>query len=90
MGRSRSRLSVELMEVSPGCVCKGGSNLIVISFLGYELDSWTYFGSGMAFSLEYTLANRGKLRVTLAGTRDDTGSVVELGDSGSSSPWVET
>ena len=26
----------------------------------------------------------------LAGTGDDTGSVVELGDSGSSSPWVET
>ena len=23
MGRSRSRLSVESMEVSPGCVCKG-------------------------------------------------------------------
>ena len=27
MGRSRSRLSVESVEVSPGCVCKGGSNL---------------------------------------------------------------
>ena len=90
MGRSRSRLSVESMEVSPGCVCKGGSDLTVISFPGSELDSWTYFGFGMAFSLEYTLGNCGKLRVTLVGTGDDTSSVVELGDSGSSSPWVET
>ena len=23
MGRSRSRFSIESMEVSPGCVCKG-------------------------------------------------------------------
>ena len=90
MGRSRSRLSVESMQVSPGCVCKGGSDLTVISFLGSESDSWTYFGSGMAFSLEYTLRNCGKLRVTLVGTGDDIGSIVELGDSGSSSPWVET
>ena len=90
MGRSRSRLSVESIEVSPGCVCKGGYNLTVISFLGSESDSWTCFSSGMAFSLEYTLGNYGKLRVTLARTRDDTGSVVGLGDSGSSSPWVET
>ena len=52
----------------------------------------------MAFSLEYTLGNCGKLRVTQVGTGDDTGSVVELGDSGviglddssSLSPWVET
>ena len=43
MGRSRSRLSVELVEVSPGCVCKGGSDLTVISFLGSELDSWNFF-----------------------------------------------
>ena len=90
MGRSRSRLSVESMQVSPGCECKGGSNLTVISFPGSESNSWTYFGSGMAFSLEYTLGNCGKLRVTLVGTGDDTGSVVELGDSGSSSSWVET
>ena len=56
------------------------------------------FGYGMAFSLEYNLGNCGKLRVTLARTRDDTSLVVELGDlgvigsddSGSSSPWVET
>ena len=61
MGRSRSRLSVESMEVSPGCVCRGESDLTVISFTGSELDSWTYFGSGMAFSLEYTLGNCGKL-----------------------------
>ena len=78
------------MKVSPGCVCKGGSDLTVISFPRSESDSWTYFGSGMAFSLEYTLGNCGKLLVTLVGTRDDTGSVVELDDSGSSSPWVET
>ena len=86
------------MEVSPGGVCKGGFDLTVISFIGFELDSWTCFGSGMAFSLEYTLGNCGKLRVTLVGTGDDTGSVVELGDSGvigsddsgSLSPWVET
>ena len=84
MGRSRSRLFVESMEVSPGCVCKGGSDLTVISFPGSKLDSWTYFGSGMAFALEYTLGNCGKLQVTLAGTGDDTGSMVELGDSGSS------
>ena len=52
----------------------------------------------MAFSLEYTLGNYGKLQVTLVGTGDDTGSVVELGDSGviglddsgSLSSWVET
>ena len=98
MRRSRSRLSVESMEVSPSCVCKGGSNLTVISFLGFELDSWTCYCSGMTFSLEYTLENCGKLRVTLARTGDDMGSIVKLGDSsvigsddlGSSSPWVET
>ena len=39
MGRSRSRLSVESMEVSLGCVCKGGYVLIVISFPGSGLDS---------------------------------------------------
>ena len=89
MGRSRSRLFVESMEVSPGYVCKGGSNLTVISFPGSKSDSWTCFGSVMAFSLEYTLGNYGKLGVTLVGTGDDTGSVVELGDLGSSSPWVE-
>ena len=61
MGRSRSRLSVESMEVSLGCVCKGGSDLTVISFPGSELNSWTCFDSGMAFSLEYTLGNLGKL-----------------------------
>ena len=57
----------------------------------------------MIFSLEYTLGTYGKLRVTLAGTGDDTSLVVKLGnsgvidfddsgsdDSGSSSPWVET
>ena len=66
MGRSRSRLSVELVEVSPSCVCKGGSDLTVVSFPTFELDSWTCFCSGMAFSLEYTLGNCGKLRVTLA------------------------
>ena len=90
MGRSRSGLSVESMEVSPGFVCKGGSDLTVISFPGHESDSWTYFDSGMAFSLEYILGNCEKLRVALAGIGDDSGSVVELGDSGSSSPWVET
>ena len=90
MGRSKSRLFVESMEVSPGFVCKGGSDLTVISFPGPESDSWTYFGYGMAFSLEYTLGNCEKLRVALAGIEDDTGSVVELGDSGSSTPWVET
>ena len=90
MGRSRSRLSVESMEVSLGCVCKGGFDLTMISFPGSELDSWTCFGYGMAFSLEYTLGNYGKLRVTLDGTGDDMGLVVHLGDSGSSSPWVET
>ena len=57
MGRSRSRLSVESVEVSPGCVCKGLFDLIVISFPGSELDSWTCFCS----SLEYTLGNCGKL-----------------------------
>ena len=88
MGRSRSRLFIELMEVSPGCVCKGWSDLTVISFQRPESNSWTYFGSGMAFSLEKTLGNYEKLRVTLAGIGDDTSSVVELGDSGSSSPWV--
>ena len=77
MGRSRSRLSVELMEVLPGCVCKGGFDLTVISFLGSESDSWTCFDSRMTFSLEYTLGNCGKLRVTLAGTWGDTGFVVE-------------
>ena len=101
MGRSRSRLSVESMEVSPGspgCVCKGGYDLIVISFPGSKLDFWTCFSSGMAFSLEYTLGNYGKLRVTLVGTGADIGLVVELDDSGvigmddlgSSSLWVET
>ena len=90
MGRSRSRSYVESMEVSPGCVCKGGSNLTVISFPGSKSDSWTCFSSGMTFALDYTLGNCGKLRVTLAGTGDDTSLVVELGDSGSSSPWVET
>ena len=35
----RSRLFVELVEVSQGCVCKGGSDLTVISFSGSELDS---------------------------------------------------
>ena len=98
MGRSRSRLFVESVEVSPNCVCKGRSDLTVISFPRSELDSWTCFCSGMTFSLEYTLGNCGKLRVTLAGTGDDTGTVVKLGDlgvididdSGSSSPWVET
>ena len=96
--RSRSRLSVESVEVSSGCVCKGGSALTVILFLGFELDSWTCFCFGMTFSLEYTLGNCGKLRVTLARIGDDTGSVVKLGDlgvidsddSGSSSPWVKT
>ena len=90
MGRSRSKLYVELVEVSPGCVCKGESNLIVISFPRFELDSWTCFCYGMTFSLKYTLGNCGKLRLTLAGIGDDMGSVVKLGDSGSSSPWVET
>ena len=79
MGRSRSRLSVESVEVSPGCVC--GSDLSVISFPGFELDSWTCFCSRMTFSLEYTLGNCGKLRVTLAGIGDDIGLVVKLGDS---------
>ena len=41
MRRSRSRLSVESMEVLVGCVCKGGSDLTVISFPGSESDSWT-------------------------------------------------
>ena len=98
IGRSKSRLSVESVEVSPSCVCKGGSDLTVISLLGSELDSWTYFCSAMAFSLEYTLGNCEKLQVTLVGLGDDTGSVIKLGDSGvidsddlgSSSPWVET
>ena len=44
LGRSRSRFSIESMKVSPGCVCKGGSDLTMISFLGFELDSWTFFG----------------------------------------------
>ena len=39
MGRSRSRLFVESVEVSPGCICKGGFDFTVISFLGFELDS---------------------------------------------------
>ena len=73
MGRCRSRLSVESVEV-------GGSNLTMISFPRSELDSWTCFCSGMTFSLEYTLGNCGKLRVTLAGTGDDTGSLLKLGD----------
>ena len=98
IGRSKSKLSVESVEVSPGYVCKGGSDLTVISFLESELDSWTCFCSRMTFSLEYTLGNCGKLQVTLVGTGDDTGSMVKLGDSGvidpddsgSSSPWVET
>ena len=108
MGRSRSRLSVELVEVSPGCVCKGGSDLTVISFprsdlavISFprsELDSWTCFCFEMAFSLEYTLGNCGKFRVTLVGIGDDTSSVVklddssviDLDDSSFSSPWVET
>ena len=81
MGRFRSRLSVESVEVSPGCVCKDGSDLTVISFLGSKLDSWTYFCSGMTFSLEYILGNCGKLPVTLAGIGDDSGSL---------SLWVET
>ena len=38
MGRSTSRLSVESMEVSLGCVCKGGFDLTVISFAGFELE----------------------------------------------------
>ena len=80
--RSRSRLSVESVEVSPGCVCKGGSDLTVISFSGSELDSWTCFCFEMAFSLEYTLGNCGKFRVTLVGIGDDTSSVVKLGESG--------
>ena len=63
MGRSRSRLSVESVEVSPGCVCKGGFDLTVISFPGSELDSWTCFCYGMTFSLEYNLGTCGKLRV---------------------------
>ena len=37
--KSKSRFFVELVEVSPGCVCKGGSDLIVISFPRSELDS---------------------------------------------------
>ena len=93
----RSRLFVESVEVSLCCVRKGGFDFTVISFPGSELDSWTCFCFGMAFSLEYTLGNRGKLRVTLVGIGDDASSVVELGDSGvngsddsgSSSPWVE-
>ena len=78
------------MEVSPGFACKGGFDLTIISFPESKLDSWTCFGSRMAFSLEYTLGNYGKLSVTLARTGDDMESVVELGDSGSLSPWVET
>ena len=39
MGQSRSRLSVESVEVSPGCVCKGGFDLTVISFPRTKLDS---------------------------------------------------
>ena len=61
MGRSRSRLSIESVKVSPGCVCKGGSDLTVISFPGFELDSWTCFCSGMAFSLELHLRNLWKI-----------------------------
>ena len=34
MGRYKSRLFVESMEVSPDYVCKGGSDLTVISFPG--------------------------------------------------------
>ena len=88
-GRSRSRFSVESMEVSPGCVCKGGSDLTVISLPRSESGSWTCFGSGMAFSLEYTLGKCEKLRVTLARTGDDTGSVVEFGDEGSRRGYVK-
>ena len=80
MGRSRSRLFVESVEVSPGCVCKGGFDLTVISFPGSELESWICFCFGMAFSLEYTFGNCGKLRVTLAGIGNDTSLVVKLGD----------
>ena len=71
-------LFVESMEVSLGFVCKGGSDLTMISFLGSESDSWTCFDFGMAFSTEHTLGNCGKLGVTLAGTGDDTGSVTPL------------
>ena len=59
IGMFKSRLSVESVEVSPSCVCKGGSDLTVISFPGSELDSWTCFCSGMAFSLEHTLGTCG-------------------------------
>ena len=79
MGRSRSRLSIESVKVLPGCVCKGGSDLTVISFPRFELDSWYFifyvffFFNGITFSLEYTLGNSGKLRrVTLVGIGDDT------------------
>ena len=64
MGKSRSRLSVESVEVSSGCVCKGGSDLTMILFPGSKLDSWTCFCSGMTFFLKYTLGNYGKLQVT--------------------------
>ena len=37
--RSRSRLSVESVEVSLGCVCKGGFDFTVIPFSESELDS---------------------------------------------------
>ena len=57
----RSRLFVKSVEVSPGCVCKGGFDLTVISFLRSELDSWICFNFRLAFSLEYTLGNCGKL-----------------------------
>ena len=35
----RYRLSVESVQVSSGCICKGGSDLTVISFSRSELDS---------------------------------------------------
>ena len=43
MGRFRSKLSIESMKVSPGCVSKGGYDLTVISFPGFASDSWTCF-----------------------------------------------
>ena len=35
----RPRLSVESMEVSLGCVCKGVYDLTVISLPGFDFDS---------------------------------------------------
>ncbi|KAI4353615.1 hypothetical protein L6164_002550 [Bauhinia variegata] len=43
--------------VSTDCVDKGGSNLTMISFPCFELDSWTCVCSATAFLLEYTWAN---------------------------------